>query len=150
MRLEGRNIRVDLPSGWEGEIEAGLQVLEDGAVRPTVIHVANFPLPPGRGHFAIEVLENMVPGDVILILFEYGAESLGTALFEDQGLPTSIQAPSFAQDNLARPRLGMSGLQRFFTHANRPFCLHIVVGSHIDRRDVLQQINSILSSVVIT
>lgn len=150
MRLQGRGIRTDLPVGWEGQLDTGLQVLADGAVRPTVAHLANFPLPPGRGDFAGGAIQVMQPGDALIVLYEYGPESVGTALFSGTGIPRWVTAQDFDRDVLHTRMPGMSGVQRFFTEAGRAFCLYVVVGSHIDRADVLSQINAVLASVEIT
>jgi hypothetical protein len=44
---------------------------------------------------------------------------------------------------------GQSGLQQFFTHRGRAFCLYVVLGSHIDRAEVLPRVNAVLDSLVI-
>jgi hypothetical protein len=147
MRFEGRRITVDLPNGWEGQLDEGLQTLSDGAVRPTVAHLANFPLPPGRGDFAGGAVQVMQPGDALIVLFEYGPDSVGTALFESQGVPRTVRSADFDREVLHVPAPGMSGLQRFFTANGRAFCLYVVVGSHIDRADVVGQINEVLASL---
>lgn len=147
MRLTGGRIRVDLPTGWEGQLDEGLELLDDGARRPTVAHLANFPLPPGRGDFGGGAIETMRPGDALIVLFEYGPESVGTALFTTEGIPRFVQSSDFDRDVLHASVSGMSGIQRFFTVNGRAFCLYVVVGSHIDRADVLPQINTALASL---
>lgn len=149
MRLDGRGIRTELPSGWEGQLDEGLTLLGDGAVRPTVAHLANFPLPPGRGDFGGGAIMVMQPGDALIVLYEYGPESVGTALFANQGAPRFVTTDDFDRDVLHTRMPGMSGVQRFFTHAGRAFCLYIVVGSHVDRADVIAQINSVLAGLEI-
>ena len=147
MRLTGSRFTIDLPIGWEGQVDDGLQLLADGAVRPTVAHLANFPLPPGRGDFGGGAIQVMRPGDALIVLFEYGPESAGTALFASEGIPRYVRSKDFDRDVLHMSVSGMSGLQRFFTVNGRPFCLYVVVGSHIDRADVLPQINSVLATL---
>jgi hypothetical protein len=141
-RLAGRGIRVDLPAGWEGEIDDGLSLLSDGSTRPTTVHLANFPLPGERGDFASAALQVMRPGDALVVLFEYGPESAGTALFSHEGIPGPLTPGDFDRDALQRPMPGMSGLQRFFTHRGRAFCL-------LDRNDVLGSINAALATLEI-
>lgn len=150
MRFSGRQIAVDLPAGWEGQLDEGLQLLSDGAQRPTVMHLANFPLPPGRGDFGGGAIETMHPGDVLIVLFEYGPESAGQPLFSSQGIPRFVSKGDFSRETLHNSIPHMSGVQRFFTHAGRAFCLYLVVGSHMDRADVLGQINSVLASMEIS
>ena len=147
MKLQGRRLTIDLPPGWEGQLDEGLQLLADGAVRPTVAHLANFPLPPGRGDFGGGAIDVMSPGDALIVLFEYGPESAGTALFQHEGVPRFVRMEDFDRDVLHTSVEGMSGIQRFFTVSGRPFCLYVVVGSHIDRADVLPQINTALASL---
>ncbi len=147
MKLTGSRMQIDLPAGWEGQIDEGLGLLDDGAVRPTVAHLANFPLPPGRGDFGGGAIEVMRPGDALVVLFEYGPESAGTELFSAEGIPRFVQSKDFDRDVLHASVSGMSGVQRFFTVAGRPFCLYVVVGSHIDRADVLPAINSVLAKL---
>lgn len=143
--LSGSGIRVVLPPGWEGEIDPG-RTLADGAVRHSLTHVANFPLPPDRGDYGQGAVDLMRPGDAYVILLEFGPESLGTPLFRPSGLPRSLLAREFGRDSLQKPIEGQGGLQRFFTEAGRPFCLYVVVGSFIDRADVLPAINRVLAA----
>lgn len=149
MRLEGRRIRVDLPQGWEGRVADGLELLSDGARRPTTVHLANFPLPPGLGDFGGEAIEVMGTADALVVLFEYGPESAGTALFSGRGIPRYVTMDDFDRQAVHQPAPGRSGLQRFFTHRGRAFCLYVVVGSHLDRADVLPAINRVLAAVEI-
>jgi hypothetical protein len=149
MKLAGRAIVASLPPGWEGQIDEGFELLADGAERPTVVHLANFPLPPGRGDFAGGAIEIMRPGDALVVLYEYGPESVGTALFSPEGIPRSVELDDFGLDTLHHQLPGASGVQRFFTHAGRAFCLYVVVGSHRDRADVMGAINTVLAGLEI-
>ena len=87
-------------------------------------------------------------GDVFVVLFEYGPESVGKALFAEQGVPR-IAARDFDRNALQHAVGGQSGLQRFFTVDGRPFCLYVVVGSHIDRADAVGPVNAVLDSMEI-
>lgn len=148
-RLSGSGIAVDLPSGWGGEINRAGVLAPQGdhqVTRPTVGHFANFPMPPDRADFGAETAGQMRAGDVFVVLFEYGPESAGTALFASDGAPR-IAAADFDRNALQHGVPGQSGLQRFFTVAGRPFCLYVVVGSHIDRADAVPAVNSILASL---
>jgi hypothetical protein len=149
-RLDGAGIRVEVPAGWEGSISGGgFQLLADGARQPTVMHVASFPLPAERGSFGSGAVELMGTGDVLMVLFEYGADSVGTALFAAEGIPRNLQARQFDRNALQRALPGQSGLQQFFTHRGRAFCLYVVVGSHVDRHDAIPKINAVLDTVEI-
>lgn len=149
MRVQASGVSVDLPSGWEGEIRRGGDLAPQGlSLRPTVAHFANFPLPTARADFGADVVEEMRAGDAFVTLFEYGPESAGTALFAQEGIPR-LTPRDFDRNTLQRPLPGQSGLQRFFTVNGRPFCLYVVVGSHIDRADAVGPINQLLDSLVI-
>jgi hypothetical protein len=144
--LASGRIRVDLPPGWEGVIGAS-QELEDGAVRHAVAHFASFPLPQKRGDFGGGAVEMMAHSDAFVTLFDYGPSAAGTALFAAEGAPIEIRADQFDRTVLQRSIAGQSGVQRFFTARGRAYCLYIVVGSHIDRADVLPQVNLLLESL---
>lgn len=149
-RLNRAGIDVELPTGWEGSISGGgFELMADGARQPTVMHVASFPLPAERGSFGSGAVELMSNDDALIVLFEYGPDSVGTALFAAEGIPRNLQARQFDRNALQRALPGQSGLQQFFTHRGRAFCLYVVIGSHIDRLDVLPRINAVLDSLVI-
>lgn len=150
-RLNTDGIRVDIPEGWEGSIDRGgfLQLASD-AKGPNVAHLASFPLPPTRGSFGSGATELMNTQDIFIALFEYGSESVGTPLFAHEGMPRSLEPSDFSRDALQRALPGQSGVQRFFTEAGRAFCLYVVLGSHIDRADLVPIVNEVLASVVIT
>jgi hypothetical protein len=149
-RLTRSGIEIEVPDDWEGSISGGdFQLQSDGAVEPTVMHVASFPLPPERGSFGSGAVELMNSGDVFVTLFEYGPESAGTPLFEAEGIPRQIAAREFDRNALQRAMPGQTGLQRFFTHNGRAFCLYVVLGSHIDRTDLLPRVNALLETLEI-
>ena len=149
--LTGPGIRLGLPRGWEGEVDhGGFQPVADGSIRPTVVHLANFPLPPGRGDYGSGAVETMQAGDVLVVLYEFDQSSAGSALFGLRGVPRTVTADEFDPAALQWGRPGMSGLQRFFTERGRAFCLYIVLGSHLDRRDVLPDIEAVLAGVDIS
>jgi hypothetical protein len=89
----------------------------------------------------------MQPGDALVVLFEYGSESVGTALFSSEGMPKFVQTKDFDREVMHVSAPGRSGVQRFFTDNGRAFCLYVVVGSHIDRADVIGEINRVLASI---
>ena len=149
-RLSRSGISIDVPDDWEGTISGGgFQLQADGANEPTVMHVASFPLPAERGSFGTGAVELMRNGDVFMTLFEYGPESVGTPLFQAEGIPRQIAAREFDRNALQRALPGQSDLQRFFSFQGRAFCLYIVLGSHVDRHDVLPRVNAVLESLEI-
>lgn len=150
MRLEGAGVTVDLPPGWEGEIGNAAALAAAGhGERKLVAHFANFPLPATRADFGAEAVKVMTPGDVFVVLFEYGEESADRALFRPEGVPR-IKPGDFDRNALQHGIPGQSGLQRFFRLNGRPFSLYVVVGSHIDRADVVDQVNALLASTVVS
>lgn len=150
-QLSRSGISVEVPPGWEGSIDGGgFESLASGAVRPTVLHVGSFPMPAERGSFGTGATELMNSDDVFIVLFEYGPDSAGTPLFAEQGLPRSLDPNDFSRDSLQHGVAGQSGLQRFFTHNGRAFSLYVVLGSHIDRADLVPRVNSVLQTVVIS
>ena len=147
MILTGAGITVDLPAGWEGSIRPPA-TLPDGAQRHSVTHLANFPLPPVRGEYGSGAGDVMSNGDALSVFLEFGPESAGTPLFA-ASRPPFLRASDFSRDMLQQRVEGHGGTQRFFTEAGRAFCLYVVVGDYIDRVDVLESINSVLSRVII-
>ncbi len=150
MRLNSQGIDVDVPRGWDAEIyrrSAGLQSL-GGRQEQTmpVMHLANFSLPAERGDYGSGAVEIMGPDHVLIVLFEFGAESVGKALFRSQGIP-DVQASDFARHTLQRIVAGQSGAQFFFTDSGRPFVLYVVLGSHVRRHELVPEVNAILESL---
>lgn len=149
-RLSRSGVGVDLPAGWEGSISGGgFELQSDGANEPTVMHLASFPLPAERGSFGSGAVETMGPGDVFISLFEYGPEAVGTELFAEEGIPRKLAARQFDRNALQRALPEQSGLQLFFTERGRAFCLYVVLGSHIDRADLIPAVNAALDSLEI-
>ena len=131
MELTHAGVTVDLPAGWEARARTQ-PPSAPGRRGNLLLHAATVPLPAQRGDFGSGVVETLSPDDVFLSLFEYDAADAQRALFAAQGLP--VPRPSdFSTAVLQRTQLGHSGAQFFFTTAGRPFCLHIVLGSHSRR-----------------
>src|SRR5262249_33490362 len=86
MRLAAHGVNLALRSGWEGRIMRRDAVEPDGERTYAVVHLATFPMPEQRGDFGGGVTELMRSPDALVILFEYGPESIGTALFSTQGI----------------------------------------------------------------
>ncbi len=150
MDLTAHGIAVDIPAGWDGEIYqrgSGIGPLSDspGETEP-VVHLANFPLVSNRGDFGSGAVEVMVADNLLIVLFEYGSESVGTALFAASGIPT-VAAEDFAPHTMQRPIPGQSGAQFFFTETGRAFCLYVVLGSHARRRQLIPEVNLVLRNL---
>ena len=124
-------IAVDLPAGWEARARTQ-PPSEPGATGNVLLHAATVPLPAARGDFGSGVVETLGPDDVFVSLFEYDRADATRVLFAEKGLP--VPRPSdFSRAVLQRTQLDHSGAQFFFATAGRPFCLHVVLGSHSRR-----------------
>jgi hypothetical protein len=152
MKLQSHGIETDLPPGWEGRIgvrqrptEATRSIGEVGERPNPVVHLANFALPEQRGDFGSGAVDLMGADDVLVVLFEYGPECVGTALFRRQGLPTNLTPRMFSSAALQRTISGQAGCQIFFTEAGRAFCSYTVLGRQSSALRVLPQANATLA-----
>ena len=147
MRMRSEGIEVEVPQGWDGEIyrrssDFTAQSGPGEDSRP-VMHMANFPLPAERGDFGSGAVELMRSDDLLVVLFEYGPESVGSPLFSARGVPT-VSATDFDPNVMQRPLPGQSGAQYFFSVGGRAFCLYVVLGSHLFRQELVPMVNEIL------
>jgi hypothetical protein len=154
-RLSGSGIAVDVPAGWEGRIHstAAAGEIRLGAAATqrdnAVMHVASFPLPPGTGEYGGGAVEQMTNKDLLVVLMEHGAQSVGTALFPPTGIPR-LTVDDVSSMCLQRLIEGQGGAQRFFTVNGRAFCLYVVFGSFARRGRTIPVVNDILKTVSIT
>ena len=150
-RLSHAGIEVDVPQGWESQLSGdGLRILADGVEKSTLVHIASFPLPAERATFGATAVQLMKSSDVLIVLFEYDADSADTPLFAHQGIPRPLDPGLFDRNALQRGVVGQSGLQQFFTVNGRPFCLYVVLGSHIDRVELVEKVNQVLDTLEIS
>jgi hypothetical protein len=168
--LSGYGISAALPGGFEGRIfrrpagvaagsatraaELDRTVLEQAALERTaleqtlsVAHFATFALPPEVADFGGGAVTLMGPSDLFTVLFEYGSESVGRALFARDGMPRSLRAEDFRPYLLRRGLGGQSGTQWFFTESGRPFTLYAVLGSHARRYSLVPTLNRLLDGI---
>jgi hypothetical protein len=115
-----------------------------------VAQFATFPIPDDVGDFGSGAVTRMGPSDVFVTLFEYGPQSVGTALFARQGRPPALAAGDFSPVTLRRGIPGQSGTQWFFTEAGRPFCFYAVLGSHTQRGLLVPRVNEVLGSLTLS
>ncbi|CAN5921658.1 hypothetical protein BH23ACT10_BH23ACT10_14660 [soil metagenome] len=160
MKLAAHGLSAALPSGWEGTITAEQQDPDDpqvfsfGAMTeppPTtpVAQFATFPLPAVRDDFGGAAVERMGRDDVFISLLEYGAEEVSAALFSDSGLPRRLNPRAFSPQMLQRRMPGHAGLQLFFNHNGRAFCLYIVLGDADDAHRLVRRAEQVLATIVI-
>lgn len=158
--LHGHGIGVGLPGGWDGRITVRPEAVRAGALSAAgasslalethpVAHLASFGLPEHRGDFGSGVVELMGEDDVFVVLFEYGPESVTTALFRSHGLPRALSARDFEPATLRRGIPGQSAHQAFFQEGGRAFCLYVVLGAHARRARLVPLVNRVLASVAI-
>jgi hypothetical protein len=143
--LRAHGVEADLPAGFEARIYRRIPAA--GERTYTVCQFATFPLPPGTGDFGNSAAELMTADDVLMVLFEYGPESVGRRLFAAQGMPGRLAVDHFAPTVLRRAMPGHSGTQRFFTEAGRPFTLYAVLGSHARRALLVPKLNTLLAGI---
>jgi hypothetical protein len=151
MRLRGAGISVDPPAGWDVRIKSNPKG-DDDRETTTVFHASTVALPEQRGDFGGGVVEALGPGDLFVTIFEYGRDSVGTALFTTsamQDLPTALRPEWFDNTRLRRSLPGQVGTQIFFTTAERAFCLYIVLGSMVNRKALVSAVNGLLATITI-
>jgi hypothetical protein len=145
--LSAHGIGAQLPAGFEGRIFVRASVGEE--ISRPVAQFATFPIPQGIGDFGGNTETSLGPSDIFAVLFEYGPESVGTALFAAQGIPTDLTTMDFLP-YVMRPGVGGSlGIQRFFTAAGRPFMFYARLGSLQQQAALVQQVNQLLANLVI-
>jgi hypothetical protein len=145
--LRSRGITVRLPTGFEGRIFQR-KAVGDEVPRP-VAQFATFPIPRGTADIGSGAVTKMSSTDVFVVLFEYGPESLGRALFARQSMPRRLDPGDFRPYTLRRGLGGQAGTQFFFTESGRPFTLYAVLGSLAARHSLTPVVNGLLSQIVV-
>ena len=145
--LRAHGIEAALPAGFGGRIFVRSPVGQEETW--PVAHFATVPIPAGAGDFGGGVVTALGPTDVFAVLFEYGPESVGKALFARQGMPTGLGPQHFQPTVLRRGLAQQSGTQWFFTEAGRPFTFYAVLGSHARRGALVPRVNNLLSALVV-
>lgn len=158
VKLAAHGLGVDLPEGWEGTITAEepatvaaeVRAFSADAAAPDarpVAHLATFALPPVRDDFGGDVVDRMTGDDVFVALLEYAPEEAGSALFADRGVPRTLDPRAFSPQTLQRRIAGHAGLQVFFTHRGRPFCLYVVLGDAHDAHRLVRRAEQVLATI---
>jgi len=149
-------LRVELPRAWEARLYRRAGPLRaaghpeafghpDASVNP-VLHLANFPLPPGRGDFGTGAVERMGAAHVFVSLVEYDRAEVGRPLFAARGLPR-LRVADFAPQALQRRLPGQLGCQRFFTVGGRAMCLYVVLGSRRHAADLVDETDAVVTGL---
>lgn len=125
-------ISVNIPDTWYGQLSVH-SAPDPGTIAYPVGHFATFPLPSldDAGTFGSGATALMGSTDLFVALLEYVVDEYlqpGQGLFQAEGLPSGPVAGQFAYNALQVQRLNQVGFQRFFTSAERPFCLFVVMG----------------------
>jgi hypothetical protein len=151
MKVRSRGIELDLPPGWEAEVDGGAGE-GTGAPSSEVLtprtHIASFPMPPVRGDFGSGAVEQMIDGDVLLCLLEEAGDAVRSRLHGRAGIPR-VTAADFSPQAMQRPLRGQSGAQVFFHAEDRAFVLYVVLGSHLSRPSRIDAINEVLAGITL-
>ena len=146
--VAAHGLHATLPSGFEARIFVRALV---GGERPfPVAHFATFPLPDDVADFGGGAVTLMGSTDIFAVLFEYGPESLGTALFARQGMVRSLAPEDFRPTVLRRGLGGQCGTQWFFTESGRPFTFYAVLGSQSRRAALVPKVNTLLDGISVS
>jgi hypothetical protein len=139
--LAGHGLRIELPRGWSGRVFS-----RDGGLAR--LHAGSFPVALGDGEFGDRSTRAMPAGGSFIAIAEYepgaGLEP-GRGLFSSRRLPLPLDPLAFSHRGLAHPRPGQSGMQHFFTAADRAFCLYVVLAG--ERRRHLLAANHVLRTL---
>jgi hypothetical protein len=146
VRLAAHGLTIDLPVGWSGRVFAR-------AGANATLHAGDFPIAAIDGEFGDRSTASMPDGGSFVALAEYlpgsGLEP-GRGLFAARRLPLPLDPLRFSPHRLAHPRSGQAGLQHFFSTADRPFCLYLVIaGGRAPRRAQLARLDHVLGSLQI-
>ncbi len=144
MILDRHGIRIELPRSWSGRIFSRHQDV-------ATLHAANYALTLTDGEFGDRSTAAMRPGAAFLALTEYRlGDGLrpGSGLFSQRGLKLPLDPTAFTARGLAHPRPGQVGAQWFFTAAQRPLCLYVVLaGERSTRRHQLAALAHVLGTL---
>jgi hypothetical protein len=146
MQIDSERVRIDLPTGWEGEVYRTAPVPQDEGTNRAVLHAATFQLPAERGDYGGGAVEMMRTDDIFVSLFEFEPASASKVLFA-AARPAHLDPEDFSPTTLQRLIPGQSGVQRFFSERGRAFCLYVVLGSHASRRALVEEVNQVLATL---
>jgi hypothetical protein len=144
--LSAHGLRIELPRGWSGRIFSDRMGL-------ATLHAGDFRLSLDDGQFGDASTGGMPAVASFIALTEYGQGAgltPGHGLFHPKRIPRALDPTSFTATRLAHPRHGQAGTQHFFTVAERPLCLYVVLaGGRRVRRRQLAVLDHLLGSLQI-
>jgi hypothetical protein len=145
--LSRQGLEIELPDGWDARIYQREAEVE--AVTRRALHAANFALPTGLGDYAVDAVERMTTGDVLVVLLEFDPERAGQGLFGNEGLPSGLTASDFSPTAMPRAIPGRTAAQWFFSLNGRALCLYVVLGNHAGRADLMPLVNQVVQTLKI-
>jgi hypothetical protein len=150
MKIDAPGITLDLPSGWEAEVDSGSGEAPPDAprLRTPRTHIANFPLPSQRGDYGSFAVEGMRRGHALICLLEEAAPASGSRLHGHDGVPR-LSVADFSPDAMQRPQAGKTGAQAFFHVGRRAFVLYVVLAERIDRAPQVDEVNRVLAGITL-
>ncbi|MHB1584478.1 MAG: hypothetical protein ACYCU7_08130 [Acidimicrobiales bacterium] len=141
--LRAFGIEAALPARFGGRIFVRPKVAGEDPY--PVAQFATFWLPADVGDFGGGAVTLMRPDDVLAVLFEYGPDAVGKALFARQGLPGPLSVADFRPTVLRRGQPAQVGTQWFFTEGGRPFTFYAVLGSGALAGSLVPSVNQLLA-----
>jgi hypothetical protein len=146
LRLEAPGVSVELPPGWSGR---AVRASEHTAS----LHAGDFVLADDDGEFGEQSTAAMPAVASFVSLTEYlpgSGHRPARGMFRRRGLRLPLDPTAFSAGGVAVPRPGQVGMRDFFTAADRPFCLYVVLsGPRTVRRRQLLVVDYVLRSLSI-
>ena|SRR5690242_6413013 len=143
--LNGRGVRLDLPAGWDGRIYRREPVPPEQTF--TVVHAANFSLPPDCGDYGNGAVDIMSAHNILMCLLEFEPRHAGDPLFARSSQPQALPPQRFDRTTLQHGLPGQVGAQQFFSASERAWSLFVVLGHVNLLNDLVPVVNDVLGSL---
>lgn len=160
--IAAHGIAADPPRGWDAVIyrrapeEPGIVGRALGAAPETpmpILHMANVPLPAGRGDYGGGWVTGLRTGGVFVSILQHHPDVAGAGLFAGPPGPSGRPVPWPLRPDDLRPSMlprrfdGGAGHQSFFVAAGRPYCLFVVIAGYGQRARLVALVNEALATV---